>query len=103
MGLELIWTKIKSEQITQFGYNAYGKPSAALVVLREVVMGPELFDKAFVESRVEGFEALRDRVAPYTLEVAAKLCRVNAEDIRSAAELFAGARGANRHVFHHFR
>ncbi len=36
-----------SEQITQFGYNAYGKPSAALWVLREVVMGPELFDYAF--------------------------------------------------------
>lgn len=38
-----------SEQITQFGYNAYGKPSAALTVLREVVMGPELFDMAFKE------------------------------------------------------
>lgn len=36
-----------SEQVKQFGYNAYGKPSAALVLLRETVMGPELFDKAF--------------------------------------------------------
>jgi len=36
-----------SEQIIQFGYNAYGKPSAALSVLRDVVMGPELFDFAF--------------------------------------------------------
>jgi hypothetical protein len=33
----------------EFGMNAYGKPSAALTVLREVVMGPELFDKAFKE------------------------------------------------------
>jgi hypothetical protein len=31
------------------GMNAYGKPSAALTVLRETVMGPELFDKAFKE------------------------------------------------------
>ncbi|UII27999.1 M1 family metallopeptidase [Fulvivirga maritima] len=38
-----------SEQVKQFGYNAYGKPSAALTVLREVVMGPELFDAAFKE------------------------------------------------------
>ncbi|MFP4291727.1 MAG: M1 family metallopeptidase [Cyclobacteriaceae bacterium] len=38
-----------SEQILQFGYNAYGKPSAALYVLRDVVMGPELFDAAFKE------------------------------------------------------
>jgi len=36
-----------SEQIVQFGYNGYGKPSAALCVLRDVVMGPELFDFAF--------------------------------------------------------
>lgn len=31
------------------GMNAYGKPSAALTVLRETVIGPELFDKAFKE------------------------------------------------------
>jgi hypothetical protein len=33
----------------EFGANAYFKPSAALTVLRETVMGPELFDKAFKE------------------------------------------------------
>ncbi|MDH5367310.1 MAG: M1 family metallopeptidase [Cyclobacteriaceae bacterium] len=38
-----------SEQIKQFGYNAYGKPSSALTLLRETVMGPELFDAAFKE------------------------------------------------------
>ncbi len=38
-----------SEQILQFGSNAYSKPSAALVLLRETVMGPELFDYAFKE------------------------------------------------------
>lgn len=38
-----------SEQVVQFGYNGYGKPSAALTALREVVMGPELFDAAFKE------------------------------------------------------
>ena len=38
-----------SEQVKMFGYNAYGKPAAALTLLRETVMGPELFDKAFKE------------------------------------------------------
>ncbi len=38
-----------SEQIIQFGNNAYGKPAAALNILRETVMGPELFDAAFKE------------------------------------------------------
>jgi hypothetical protein len=33
----------------EFGNNAYNKPSAALTVLRESVMGPELYDKAFKE------------------------------------------------------
>lgn len=36
-----------SEQILQLGNNAYGKPAAALNILRETVMGPELFDYAF--------------------------------------------------------
>ena len=36
-----------SEQIRQFGNNAYAKPATALNILREVVMGPELFDHAF--------------------------------------------------------
>jgi hypothetical protein len=34
---------------SEFGSNAYSKPSAALTLLRETVMGPELFDKAFKE------------------------------------------------------
>lgn len=33
----------------EFGPNAYTKPSAALTILRETVMGPELFDLAFKE------------------------------------------------------
>ncbi|WP_299889046.1 M1 family metallopeptidase [uncultured Lacinutrix sp.] len=33
----------------QFGNNAYGKPATALNILRETVMGPELFDYAFKE------------------------------------------------------
>ncbi|MHC4375360.1 MAG: M1 family metallopeptidase [Planctomycetota bacterium] len=36
-----------SESILQFGANAYAKPATALNVLRETVMGRELFDFAF--------------------------------------------------------
>jgi Peptidase family M1 domain len=36
-----------SESIASFGNNAYGKPAAALNILRETVMGRELFDFAF--------------------------------------------------------
>ena len=38
-----------SESIFQFGNNAYGKPATALVILRETILGRELFDYAFTE------------------------------------------------------
>jgi hypothetical protein len=44
-GLSPIMTN--SESILQFGNNAYGKPATALNILRETVMGRELFDYAF--------------------------------------------------------
>jgi len=39
----------QSDSILQFGPNAYVKPAAALTVLRETVMGRDLFDFAFRE------------------------------------------------------
>ncbi|MCG8441546.1 MAG: M1 family metallopeptidase, partial [Caulobacterales bacterium] len=39
----------QSDSVLQFGPNAYSKPAAALTVLRETVMGRELFDFAFKE------------------------------------------------------
>jgi hypothetical protein len=44
-GLEPIMSN--SESIRQFGNNAYGKPATALNILRETIMGHELFDYAF--------------------------------------------------------
>ena len=38
-----------SESIYQFGNNAYGKPATALNILRETIMGRDLFDYAFKE------------------------------------------------------
>ena len=35
------------ENVYSLGPNAYGKPAAALNILRETIMGPELFDYAF--------------------------------------------------------
>ena len=36
-----------AESIYQRGNNAYGKPATALNILRETIMGRELFDYAF--------------------------------------------------------
>jgi len=38
-----------SESILQFGNNAYGKPATALNILRETILGRQLFDYAFKE------------------------------------------------------
>lgn len=38
-----------SESLLQFGNNAYAKPAAALTILRETILGRELFDFAFRE------------------------------------------------------
>ena len=38
-----------SESILQFGANAYSKPSAGLSILRETILGREIFDDAFKE------------------------------------------------------
>lgn len=45
--LEPIMTN--SENIVNFGANAYGKPATALNILRETIMGRELFDFVFKE------------------------------------------------------
>ncbi len=37
----------KGDNVYSFGSNAYGKPATALWILRETIMGPELFDHAF--------------------------------------------------------
>ncbi|ADM08917.1 Zn-dependent aminopeptidase [Parvularcula bermudensis HTCC2503] len=39
----------QSDSILQFGPNAYSKPAAGLTILRETVLGRELFDPAFRE------------------------------------------------------
>ncbi|QTE22925.1 M1 family metallopeptidase [Polaribacter cellanae] len=37
----------KGDNVYSFGYNAYGKPATGLWMLRETIMGKELFDHAF--------------------------------------------------------
>jgi hypothetical protein len=39
----------QSDSVLQLGPNAYGKPTAALMILRETILGRELFDFAFKE------------------------------------------------------
>jgi hypothetical protein len=45
--MKMVPIMTNSESLLQFGNNAYGKPATALNILRETVMGRELFDAAF--------------------------------------------------------
>ena len=44
-----VMTTSDNERFNAFGANYYAKPTVALTILRETVMGKELFDKAFME------------------------------------------------------
>jgi len=46
-------------------------------------------NKEFIAERCENFEELRDNVKDYSVEEAAKVCGVNADDIRKAAKMYA--------------
>ncbi len=59
--------------------------------LMNVIIAEELWDKVYVQERTEGFEAMRQAVAPYTPEVVSKITGVPAEDIRRAARMYAKA------------
>jgi hypothetical protein len=44
-----VMTTSDNESLNAFGSNFYAKPTVALTILRETIMGKELFDKAFKE------------------------------------------------------
>jgi predicted molibdopterin-dependent oxidoreductase YjgC len=59
-----------------------------------VILQEGLADTEFIEKRTEDFAGFRESLAGWTVEMAAKLSGVAAEDIRRAARLYAGAPSA---------
>ncbi len=62
-----------------------------LNAMMKVIIEEGLYDEEFVTSRTEGFEELRETVSKYDPEEVAEVCRVPAEDIRTAARMYATA------------
>ncbi|MEU5256057.1 molybdopterin oxidoreductase family protein [Streptomyces longwoodensis] len=56
-------------------------------LVREVIHHGRL-DEEYIAAHTLGFDELRSTVEPYTPEHAAEICRVPADDIRRAAEIF---------------
>lgn len=86
-----------------------GSDIALLNSLMNVLISEELYDKAFVEERTEGFEELKAKVARYTPEAAEEITGVPPQQVREAARLMAGlkpmallyAMGITQHITGH--
>ena len=71
-----------------------GTNVALLNGLMHVIVEDGLADEEFIAERTEGYEALRDMLVAYTPELVEETTGVPAEQIRSAARLFAAAERA---------
>lgn len=62
--------------------------------LMHVIIQENLQDKAFIENRTQGFEALKSMVEKFTPEYVEKITGIPAESLISAARLYATAKNA---------
>ena len=69
-----------------------GSDIALLNALMHVLIRDNLYDREFVASRTENFEALKQCVAGYSPEKAAPICGIEASKIESTARLLASVK-----------
>ena len=74
---------------------APGTDVAVLNGLMNVMIAENLYDKDYVESRTENFEALKKTVEKYTPDYVEKISGIPAEDLRSAARTYIRANRAS--------
>jgi formate dehydrogenase major subunit len=68
-----------------------GTDVALLNGMMNVIISEGLYNKAYVETRTEGFEAMKKVIEKYTPEYAAEITGVPADDIKIAARMYADA------------
>ena len=71
-----------------------GSNIALLNAIGHVIIAEQLYDRAFVARRTEGFDEYREIVERYTPESVESITRVSAGEIRQAARLYARANTA---------
>ena len=71
-----------------------GTDAALALGMLNVVIGEELYDKAFVDQWTNGFDELADHVKGFTPEKVSDITWVPADDIRKAARLYATSKPA---------
>lgn len=71
-----------------------GSDIALLNALMNVLIEEDLYDKRFVETCTEGFDALKEKVSGYTPEYSAPICGIDPDLIRQTARLLASVKPA---------
>lgn len=66
-----------------------GTDAAIAMAMINWMISEDRYDRAFVEKWCHGFEALAERASGYTIDRAAEISEVPADDIRRAAEFYA--------------
>ena len=72
-----------------------GTDVALLNGMMNVIISEGLYDKEYVETRTEGFEAMKKVVEKYTPKYTEKITGIRAEDIKTAARIYAEAKKAS--------
>ncbi len=63
--------------------------------LMHVIIKEELYDKKFVKERTDGFDEVKQIVEKFTPEYVEKICGIPADELVSAARLYAGAKAGS--------
>jgi formate dehydrogenase alpha subunit len=71
-----------------------GTDVALLMGMMKVIIDENLFDAAFIKERCENLDSLKESLAGFSLDEAAKITGVPAKQIAEAARLYAGSRPA---------
>ena len=97
-GAKLIVVDPRQIEMTQFSTlwlrNQPGSDVAVFQAMAQSIIEEKLYDSAFIENRVEGFENYKQSIAESTPEWAENISGVPADMIRTAARLYAGASSA---------
>jgi formate dehydrogenase major subunit/formate dehydrogenase alpha subunit len=72
-----------------------GTNVAILSGLMNVIIEEELYAREYVAERTEGFETMKETLAQYTPEYVSEITGVPADDIRTAARIYAEAKSAS--------
>jgi len=95
-GAELILVDPRKQPLADFASIhvpiKVGSDIAFLNGLMHVLIAEDLYDKAFVDERCNGFDELRDKVGEYTPERAAEISGVSADLIRDVARKLASVK-----------